>query len=316
MKRIYNLSQAAEFLKENDNFIILTHVYPDGDTLGSAYALCGILQQMGKNAVVKINGELGSEFLYLRNGIEKQSFEFDKIISVDVADSNLLGELKIYADRVDLAIDHHIYHREFADIYYVDGDAAANCEIIYKLGEELGISFTKNICNAVYTGICTDTGCFKYINVTPETHIIAADLMKKGCDAAFVNREMFEKAPRSKKELEAFVICNMEYYKNGEIAFAYVTTDILEKFGVNINQLGSISAVPRTIEGVKVGVTLKQENEKSFKISLRTNDGINAAEICSKFGGGGHKAAAGCTLLGSKEDVRDRLIDVISGYLD
>ena len=140
--------------------------------------------------------------------------------------------------------------------------------------------------------------------------------MKKGCDAAFVNREMFEKAPRSKKELEAFVICNMEYYKNGEIAFAYVTTDILEKFGVNINQLGSVSAVPRTIEGVKVGVTLKQENEKSFKISLRTNDGINAAEICSNFGGGGHKAAAGCSLSGSKEDIRDRLIEVISGYLD
>lgn len=316
MKQTNNISEIAKFIKENDCFAILTHQYPDGDTLGSAYALCGMLQQMGKKAKVLVNGTLPEKFQYLETGIDKNDFEAVNFVGVDVADRKLLGELEFYADRIKLAIDHHETHRPFAELYYVKADSAANCENIFELGKELGVTFNKAICNALYTGIATDTGCFKYSNVTPKTHIIAAQLMEYGCDSYTINKAMFETVSRKKKALEAFVVGNMEYYHNGEIAFAYTTKEILNRFDISEDQVEGISAIPRTIEGVKVGITLREKDEKTFKISVRTNDGVNAGEICNNFGGGGHAAAAGCAIEGSLQQVKELLLPVVCKYLE
>lgn len=316
MRQTNNLAEVAEFFKNNDNYAILTHQYPDGDTLGSAFALCGMLQQIGKRAKVLVNGIIPQKFKYLETGIDKTDFDAEIYVSVDVADIKLLGELNIYADRIRLAIDHHETHKAFADIYYVKADSASNCENIYALGQELNITFDKNISNALYTGIATDTGCFKYTNTTPTTHIISAKLMEYGCDAYVINKAMFETVSRNKKALEAFVIGNMEYFHNGEVAFAYTTKEILKRFDISEDQVEGISAIPRTIEGVKVGITLREKDEKTFKISLRTNDGINASEICNNFGGGGHMAAAGCAIEGSLQQVKDMILPVVYKYLD
>lgn len=316
MKQTNNICDVAKFFKENDCFAILTHQYPDGDTLGSAYGLCNMLQQMGKKAKVLVNGTLPEKFRYLETGIDKTEFEAVNFVSVDVADSKLLGELEIYSDKVKLAIDHHGSHRPFAEVYYVKANSAANCENIFELGKELGIEFNRNICNALYTGIATDTGCFKYTNVTPETHFISAQLMEYGCDSYKINKSMFETIPRKKKALEAFVIGNMEYYHNGEVAFAYITKEILNKFDISEDQVEGISAIPRTIEGVKVGITLREKDEKTFKISVRTNDGVNASEICNNFGGGGHAAAAGCAIEGNLQQVKDLILPVVYKYLE
>lgn len=316
MKQTNNIAEVAEFFKKNNNYAILTHQYPDGDTLGSAYALCGMLQQMGKKAKVLINGTLPKKFEYLETGIDKTNFEAETYVSVDIADSKLLGELNIYADRIKLAVDHHELHKPFADIYYVKADSAANCENIYLIGQKLDIVFDKNIANALYTGIATDTGCFRYTNTTPTTHIISARLMEYGCDAYTINKAMFETVSKNKKALEAFVIGNMEYYHNGEVALAYTTKEILKKFDISEEQVEGISSIPRTIEGVKVGITLREKDEKTFKISVRTNDNISASEICNNFGGGGHMAAAGCAIEGSLQQVKDKLLPVVYKYLD
>lgn len=316
MKQTNNIAEVAEFFKKNNNYAILTHQYPDGDTLGSAYALCGMLQQMGKKAKVLINGTLPKKFEYLETGIDKTDFEAETYVSVDIADSKLLGELNIYADKIKLAVDHHELHKPFADIYYVKADSAANCENIYLIGQKLDILFDKNIANALYTGIATDTGCFRYTNTTPTTHIISARLMECGCDAYTINKAMFETVSKNKKALEAFVIGNMEYYHNGEVALAYTTKEILKKFDISEEQVEGISSIPRTIEGVKVGITLREKDEKTFKISVRTNDNISASEICNNFGGGGHMAAAGCAIEGSLQQVKDKLLPVVYKYLD
>lgn len=317
MTKLDTVQEVAKILLANDNFAILTHQYPDGDTLGSAYSLCEMLQQLGKNAKVFINGgKTPEKFKYLENGIKNQDFNVETYVSVDVADSKLLGELEVYKDKILLAIDHHATHKPFAENYYVCSTSASNCENMFFIANELGIEFTKTICNSIYTGVATDTGCFKYTNTTPQTHIISARLMEYGCDAYQINKQVFDTYSKNKKSLEAFVISNMEYFHNDEIAFAYTTKDIQKQFNINDDQLEGISAIPRTIEGVKVGITLREKDSETFKISVRTNDGIDASEICSAFGGGGHKAASGCAIKGSLGEVKEKLISFVSEYLD
>lgn len=315
MKQMNDINEVAELLNDNDCYAILTHQFPDGDTLGSAYALCEMLQQKGKKAKVLINGNMPAKFAYLEAGIDKTDFEHKTVISVDVADSKLLGELEVYTPQITLAIDHHETHKQFAENSYVKC-LASNCENIFELGNLLNITFTKTIANAIYTGMATDTGCFKFTNTTAETHIVAAKLMQYGCDAHKINKAMFDTVSKNKKALEAYVIGNMQYYHNDEVAFAYTTKEILKRFGVTEDQVEGISAIPRTIEGVKVGITLREKDETSFKISIRSNDNICANQICARFGGGGHKAAAGCVIEGTVEQVRDTLLPVVYEFLE
>ena len=275
MKQMNNICEVAEFLKSNDNYAILTHQFPDGDTLGSAYALCEMLQQIGKKAKVLINGAMPPKFAYLENGIDKTDFEIKTVVAVDVADSKLLGELEVYAPQITLAIDHHETHKQFAENSYVKC-SASNCENIFDLGNALNINFTKTIADAIYTGTVTDTGCFKFSNTTVETHLVAAKLMEYGCNAYGINKAMFDTIPKNKKALESYVIGNMQYFHNDEVAFAYTTKETLNQFNITEDQVEGISAIPRTIEGVKVGITLREKDEKTFKISVRTNDGICA----------------------------------------
>ena len=183
---------AAAFLRDRDNFVILMHIYPDGDTVGSASALCAGLRSMGKKAYIKCSHELPSKFDFVSSEFLTCDFEEQTVVAVDVADNKLLGSLDaVYAGRTDLCIDHHGSNVGFAALTYLDS-AAANCENIYHVLCELGVTITKEIANALFLGICTDTGCFKYSSVTAQTHIIAAKLIEAGADAGEINRVMFD----------------------------------------------------------------------------------------------------------------------------
>ena len=155
-----SFNEVAQFLESHDNFEILTHTYPDGDTLGSGFALCLALQQIGKNARV-ITTNIPKSFEYLLEGVKEQDFETETIVSVDIATESLLGEnQEKYSGKVDLCIDHHGSNNFIAPLKLVESTAAANCEIIYKLLREMNIDFTKQIANCLYTGVSTDPGCF------------------------------------------------------------------------------------------------------------------------------------------------------------
>ena len=316
MTKIEHLSEIADFFKSHDNFAILTHRFPDGDTLGSAYALCGMLQQKGKNAKVLINGTLRSEYTHLEKGIEQNDFPVQTFVSVDVAQDTLLGELSVYKDNIALAIDHHETHCPFAERYYVEPHSASNGEIISELAKLMNIDFTRVISNAIYTAVSSDTGCFRYSNVTVRTHLIAAELMQYGCDSFQIDKALFDTVPKNKKMLEAYILTNMEYYHNDEIALIYLSEKALAQFGLDNETVGSISYLPRTIEGVKVGITVRELDSTTFKISVRTNDGVSASKICNPFGGGGHFAAAGCTINAPDVSVaRQQLLDVVETCL-
>ena len=309
------LFEVANFLKEHDNFEILTHAYPDGDTLGSGFALCLALQQMGKNARV-ITTNVPSKFLYLLNGVKHQSFEAETIVSTDVASDSLLGSnMGTYIGRVDLCIDHHGSNNFTAKEKYVDSDAAANCEIIYKILVELGVNFTEEMADCLYTGISTDTGCFRYTNTTSDTMRITASLMDLGCNSAYINKVMFETKSKEKIQLEHAVYDTIEYCADGKCAIIYTTLDMLKQLDVGDDEMEGLASIPRQIEGVLIGITMREKDGGFFKVSVRTNDNIKASDFCSIFGGGGHPAAGGCTIECALEEVKAKLKKAVVKFI-
>lgn len=301
------ITEIADFLLLHDNYEILTHAYPDGDTLGSGFALCLALQQAGKNARV-ITTNIPRNFQFLTDGVENQDFEAQKIISTDVADEKLLGSNReAYEGKIDLCIDHHMTNKVNADVKFVDEKAAANCEIIFKLILALNVKITKQIANCLYTGISTDTGCFRYTNTTSSTLKIAAELMDIGCDTEYINKVMFETKSKAKVRLERAVYENMLYCANGKCAIIYTTLAMQNALNISDDELEGLASVPRQIEGVLIGITMREKEGGVFKISVRTNGNVNAAEFCEAFGGGGHSAAAGCSIKGELNEVRAML---------
>ncbi len=301
------LHAVARFLRERDCFEILTHAYPDGDTLGSGFALCMALQQLGKQARVITTG-VPKDFTFLQKGIVPQKFTAQTVVSVDVADVKLLGDNRAqYEGRIDLCIDHHLTNRVDAPLKYVDGSAAANCEILFKLFLLMGVKLDRGIANCLYTGVSTDTGCFRYTNTTSETLRIAADIIDLGCDTAYINKVMFETKTRKKLALEREIYDTMEFCCRERCAIISVTLDICQRVGVSDGELEGLASIPRRIEGVLIGITLREKAKDDFKISVRSDESVNAAAFCARFGGGGHAAAAGCSIKGSLEEVKAKL---------
>lgn len=309
------ITEIADFLISHNNFEILTHAYPDGDTLGSGYALCLALQQLGKNARV-ITTNLPHNFEFLTDGIKEQTFDTETIVSTDVADEKLLGSNKEkYSGKIDLCIDHHITNKVETDLKFVDETAAANSEIIYRLLLAMEVKITKQIANCLYTGISTDTGCFRYTNTTSNTLRTAADLMDIGCDTAYINKVMFETKTKAKIRLERAVYDTMLYCAGGKCAIIYTTLDMQKGLNIGDSELEGLASIPRQIEGVLIGITMREKEGGVFKISVRTNGNVNAADFCSNFGGGGHSAAAGCSIEGSLDEVRTMLVAAAEAIL-
>lgn len=313
-----SLDEAADILKASGKTLILCHRYPDGDTLGSAAALCMGLRKTGKRAFIKCSDKIGAKYDYIFKDLSSDEFVPDLIVSVDVADKELLGEplLSSYGDKINLCIDHHPSNTMYAEKYFVDPKAAATCEIIFKLLKLMGIGIDKPIASALYTGITTDTGCFKYINVTPQTYRIAADLVETGIDSPSINRIMFDTKSRARIEMERRVMDSIEFTRGGSVAVIEITKKMIAESGAVEDDLDGLATIPRGIEGVEVGITLRENDDGSYKISLRAHPPANASEICAKFGGGGHKGAAGCTIHAPLAETKKQIINVVKEYLD
>lgn len=309
-----NLYEVACFLEAHDNYDILTHAYPDGDTLGSAFALSLALTQIGKKSRVITTG-IPSSFKYLPK-LDEQEFETQTVVSVDVAADSLLGSnMSQYIGKVDLCIDHHGSNTFTAKAKFVDKFAAANCEILYKLFQRMDVKITHDIANCLYTGISTDTGCFRYTNTTAETMRVAASLMDFGCDTAYINKAMFETKTKNKIMLERAVYDTMKYCADGKCAIIHTTLDMIEKLGIGDDEMEGLASIPRQIEGVLMGITMREKQKDFFKISVRTNEAINASDFCAQFGGGGHPAAAGCTIEGDLKTVTEKLVKAAERFL-
>ncbi len=311
MKNI-NVKECATLLKEYDNYLILSHRNPDGDTLGSAFALKRTLDLMGKKSFVKCVDPMHHKYSYLWEGIDNNEFAFDKIIAVDVADTKLLGDSfeSLYGDNIFLCIDHHMTNKEYAENLLLE-DRAAAAVVIYEVICELGVEMTPEIASCVYTGLATDTGCFMFSNTTPTVHRIAADVMEKGADYVNINRLMFETKSLSYLRLEQMAVSSIESYFDGKCAIMTITRKMFEESGSSSTECDGIAALPRKIEGVKIGVTIRERHDGSYKVSMRTVEPFDAAKMCGKLGGGGHRAAAGCEFNCPLDEVKATLLETI-----
>lgn len=311
------LESAAKTLLSKDKILILTHRSPDGDTIGSGYALAMALRKLGKNVKVDCTDPFPEKYSYFTDKLEKLEFDEEFVVSVDIADTKLLGEkLSDYADKIDLCIDHHGSNTKYAKEYYVEASAAAAAQVIAKLIRLMNVKFDKDIANAIYTGITTDTGCFRYTNVTAETHRIAADMIDCGAESGMINRLIFETKSRSRLEIERRVMDSIQFYLDGRCAIAYATIDMMKESGAVDSDMEGVSSLPRQIEGVMAGITLREKNNGKFKVSVRTTDELDASAICANFGGGGHKAAAGCMITGTLNEAIEQIIEVVRQALE
>ncbi len=313
MSKTINETQAAEMLKNADNILLLAHQYPDGDTIGSNFALCQALQTLGKTVRVHCGDNIPDKYEYLYADVPQPTFEPEFICAVDVADVNLLGEqtAKTYGERIELCIDHHATNTGYAAYTCVDSSCGAAAMVVYRIIGLLGVTLTPTIAQCIYTGVATDTGCFKYSNAGALAHRIAADCIDMGISYEMINRVNFDTKSRARIELERLALDGMRFYHDGRVAVMTITNEMVKKSHAGENDLEGLPPIPRQIEGVWVGITLRQKADGNYKISVRTGTHADAADICAVLGGGGHERAAGCTVNGTREEATAAILAAV-----
>lgn len=311
-----DLTRAVSLLKENDNFLILTHANADGDTLGGGFALLLALRSLGKKAKLINNDPIPEKYRFLIAESDDVPEESGFVVSVDVADKVLLGKEtnEKFGNKVSLAIDHHLTNKLFAKETYLEGNSASVCEILYLIIKELGVGIDAEIATRLYTGCSTDTGCFRYSNVTPRTHRIAAELIELGARHGEVNVRMFETKKPGFLKLQSLCLASLELYFAGKVSVIVVTQKMLSDCSCGEEDCDAIVALSRQIEGVRAGITFKEKKDGSFKVSVRTHEGLDAAAFCGAFGGGGHARAAGCQFECSLEEAKKAVLDEMKKY--
>lgn len=309
-----NIVQAAERLLHADDILLLAHRTPDGDTLGSCFALYYALRGLKKRVRIECADPFPRKYSYFTEGVFFLEFEPRFIAAVDVADRRLLGEKDALYPNIDLCIDHHPSNTGYAAGRLLDASQAATAQLCFSLLREMKLPITPQIADCLFTGLTTDTGGFRFSNVTAQTHRIAAELIQLGCDAAAINQRMFECKSRSRILVERLAMESLEYVFEGRCALLCISQKMREESGACEEDLEGVSSLPRQIEGVWAGITLN-EREGGYKISLRTDEHIDASAVCGLLDGGGHKRAAGCTVQGAFPAVREKLLQTLAPFI-
>lgn len=307
-------TDCAAFFREHDNFCILTHEGPDGDTLGSAATLCLGLRACGKTAFVLKNMETPERLAYLCDGLTVEDpMENATIVSVDVPSAHMLVKHPaITPEKVALRIDHHGRSTSFAPLELVDATAASCAEIIYDILVELGVKLTPEIAIPLYTGLSTDTGCFRFANTNAHTYLTAAACAATGANLQPITQALFDTVSLSKLRVQAWVTENTVFLADGKAAMCAMPAGLAQQLGVAEEEVGGMSGFVRSIEGVCLAATLREDAEagKTF-ISVRAVPGYDAAVVCEKFGGGGHKGAGGGSTTLPFADAKQKMIEAL-----
>ena len=309
--------EAAAFLRAHDNYLILTHKRPDGDTIGCAAGLCRALRWIGKTACVLSNEDATTLMAgYLEGLTAPEGFVPDTVVSTDVATENLLPDSALgYKGRIDIAIDHHPSQEFFAKETCLEADKAACGEIIWKICCELGV-MDAEIATPLYVAVSTDCGCFVYSNTTPHTHRAAAALMEAGADCKTLNKRHFRTKSMRRMKLESLILQNMHLYHEGTVAAAPISLEMMAEAGATSEDTDDLAAFLGQIEGVLHTATIREHEGGECRISVRTKaDELNATRVCARLGGGGHKAASGCTVKGTVEEAEKAILAAIDEQL-
>ncbi len=315
-----SLGDAARVLLAADSALIFIHRNPDGDALGSSFALAQMLRQMGKPARVVCCDAIPRRLQFLLRGQEDCAFtegmeqDYALLCSVDTASPAQLGGLSAMAEKITLAIDHHGANEPYCDNCTVPTAAAAGELIcnLYRMWTEDGLlAHDADICRLLYAAIVSDTGSFKYSNSTRDTLLCAADLMGEinsaddgGDDVAMICHRIFECRTMTELYAQRAGIDALRITHDGELGIVLFTLEMIKNAGITQEDIGNIVGLPRTVEGVKVALSVKQSDDDPtvWRVSARASCDIDVSAVCASFGGGGHKRAAGCTITAPDAD--------------
>lgn len=312
-------AEIARILRQADRLALFSHARPDGDTLGSAAALCLALRSLGKTADLYCTDEIPARFLFLpvmkefRRAPQEQ---YDVYVALDCADAARLGDNEVLfcRQRVTVNVDHHISNTRYAKYNYVAGEAS-NCENVHGLLGLLNAALTPEIANALLLGISTDTANFNHKNVTEHTLKTAAALVGAGADLNAVSYQMFRRQSKERARLFGTVMSRIRYFLGDRLAIATVMMKDVAESGAGKDETEGFIDFVMGIDTVEVGICMMETAPRTFKVSFRSRKtDVNA--VASVFGGGGHVLASGCMIHGYYEDAVDRLVSAVSRYLE
>ncbi|OUQ37620.1 bifunctional oligoribonuclease/PAP phosphatase NrnA [Faecalibacterium sp. An122] len=314
-----NVEQAAAMLRNADNILILCHKNPDGDTIGCGSALYYALASLGKTAAVLCSDPIPRRLSYTRPRLFRGEFEPGLVVAVDVAGTQLFGDsglMPSYSRRVDLCIDHHAGNNGYAQYTLLNPEAAAAAELLWEVIEAMGVQLDSQMADCLYTGLATDTGCFRFANTKAKTHRVAARLMEAGARVEELNTLLFATKTRGQMEAERIARSHLEYALDGRCALIWLDRDEIEASQADPSDLEELAALPIGIEGVKIGLTFRQQPGGSWRVSIRTANGVDAVAVARRLGGGGHLRASGCELLGTLDNAKSAVLAEAKAVLD
>lgn len=307
-------NETAQWLLSHDNYLIITHRRPDGDTLGTSAVLCRGLRQLGKTAHILENPEITEKYASLHQGLTVAAAQdTHTVICVDVASPGMLPEcFRPLQERIVLRIDHHGTAIPFTDLELVDPQASSCGDVVYDVLCLMGAKLDKAMAEALYTAVSTDTGCFRYANTNAHAHMVAASCCEAGGDLFALNQILFETNSLARLKLQGWLVENALFLQAGKAVICALPLSVEKALGLTEDDMENISGFPRSIAGVKVAATLRQEESGLIKLSVRSVPSCNAGAICAQFGGGGHVGAAGASLHMSMEEAVTALTAVFS----
>ena len=314
-----DLAVFAEKLSREESVALFCHVHPDGDTLGSACALKIALVKLGKTCEVFCSDTIPEKYLFLPEiQTVKNVFcgKFSAYVAIDNAEVSRLGDFApLFSEFFNTYnIDHHVSNNRYAKFNYV-AERSSNCENVFDLIDFLGVEVDTDIANLLYLGLMTDTGNFHHKNVTEETFLSAARLVKYGADFNSAYYNAFTRQSKNRAKLFGSVMKKIRYFEEGKIAVISVLLSDFEETQAKRDETEGFIDFVMGIIGVKVGVCLMETEKDKFKVSLRSKEAdVNA--VASVFGGGGHKLASGCRINGEYEDAVDRVVSAVRRFLD
>jgi len=307
------IKKCAAWLNEHDDILILTHVRPDGDTLGGAAALCSALRRTGKNAALYNNPDITPKYMKYVKDFVSDNFDFTCTLAVDVADAHMLPA--DFTGAVDACIDHHPSNSHYAENLLLNGSKASCGEIVLEVIKQLCGNVTAQEASLLYMAVSTDCGCFRYANVTSETFAAASELLQYGAAVQKLNFDLFRQVSRARMTLEGSILSGLKYFFDGKVVAATVTRKMMSDAGATENDCDDIAGIPGKVEGCVVSLVIRELDDNKCKVSVRSQKVFDSSALCARFGGGGHKMASGCTIEADPDETLKMLVSAIGEVL-
>jgi phosphoesterase RecJ-like protein len=319
-----SLEVAKEYLLKHDDYLVVSHVQPDGDAVSSTVVVGWLLSCLGKKFTLINEGAIPQRMQYLmlsdkilNMDINPPNRLFQHVICVDCADFQRVGLTKQFfaEDALILNVDHHPTNDGYGHVNLIKSDAAATAEILYDLIGKFSVEWTQESATAIYTGILTDTGGFRYSSTTPKVMEMASELLSYGVNGPLLAENLLEEMTPSQMKVLIKALSTLEMSSDGLISWVHVTPEHMAECGANNEDLEGIVNYPRNIRGVEVGILFKVIDESAVKVSLRSSGTVDVATLAQMFGGGGHARAAGCRMVGTLDSIIPQVIERVRQLL-